>query len=455
MQVVARIKPVFRSQQQRQQPTRHGFPLLYAGAFGQGLHLRFDDVVRDRRGFPDPTAPGGGVLADEVVRVCTARHLQHADIQRQAAAVIGLQRLTGHFKAAHGRILAGAVGIQRQHHPARQARGQQAQLRLGQRRAHLRHDVQVTGLLGLDDVHVAFYDHRPVFVANRPPRPVQAIEQAALVKERRLRRIQVLGLVLVRQGARAESDHPSAFIADGNEQAVAEVIVGAPALLVASQQTDLQQVLVAVVQLPHVVAQALPAFRRIAQRRGPQGLVAETAPLARVVQHLRRVPQTFLKPVRGGLQHAPQDVAARRLLPLLVALAPQLHAGLAAEFFQGLAEAPAMVLLGKAEQVPAFGAAAEATPALRIRIDDEGGRALAVKGAVGLVVAAGLLQRDVLLNVGDDVDAGFDLVSDGHGPVPDYGSTVYERAAAAAIPDAVRLQARIQTICSNCKDEFR
>ena len=123
------------------------------------------------------------------------------------------------------------------------------------------------------------------------------------------------------------------------------------------------------------------------QRGYAQGLVREAAPFARVVQHLWRIPQARLIPVGRRLQQAAQHICARSLLALLVALTAHFNARLAPEFLQRLAERPTMMLLGKGEEVAAFGAAAEATPALGVRIDDEGGRLFAVEGTVGLVVA--------------------------------------------------------------------
>ena len=109
------------------------------------------------------------------------------------------------------------------------------------------------------------------------------------------------------------------------------------------------------------------------------------------------------------------------------------------------------MLLGEGEKIAAFRTTAEAAPALRIRVHNEGGRPLAVEGTVGLVVAAGLLQRHVLLNVTYDVDAGLDFVSYGHVGCPRNRVFSIRRAVIDGKPVPGRIQGcEYSTLVLNC-----
>ena len=76
-----------------------------------------------------------------------------------------------------------------------------------------------------DDVHVALgHDHRLVR-GRRHAGAVEAIESGALVKQRRLGRVEILGLARAHH-APAEGDHPAAAVGDGKRHAAAEPVVG-------------------------------------------------------------------------------------------------------------------------------------------------------------------------------------------------------------------------------------
>ena len=64
------------------------------------------------------------------------------------------------------------------------------------------------GLMQAHHVHVALDDHQALEVGMRLPRFVQAVQLAALVKQRRFGRVEVFRFALV-EHATAEADHPS------------------------------------------------------------------------------------------------------------------------------------------------------------------------------------------------------------------------------------------------------
>ena len=79
-----------------------------------------------------------------------------------------------------------------------------------------------------------------------------------------------------------------------------------------------------------------------------------------------------------------------------------LQAGLPGQFLDGLAEVQSLVLHQEADG-GAVGAAAEAVVELLVVADGERGGLLVVKGAAGLVVLAGLLQRHAAPIEVDDI----------------------------------------------------
>ena len=108
------------------------------------------------------------------------------------------------------------------------------------------------------------------------------------------------------------------------------------------------------------------------------------------------------------------------------ALARHLQPQAAGEVLDRLHEVHVLVLHEKADG-GAVGPAAEAVVELLLGADGEGGRLLGVEGAAGDELAPGLLQRHVVADHVDDVDAGEELVDEvlrdaaGHGVLPASG----------------------------------
>ena len=95
---------------------------------------------------------------------------------------------------------------------------------LGRGGAQRRHGIGDARLMQAHHVHVAFDDHQAFEVGARLAGLVQTVELAALVEQRRLGRVQVLGLALI-DDATAEAEDPAARIAYREHQAVSKSII--------------------------------------------------------------------------------------------------------------------------------------------------------------------------------------------------------------------------------------
>ena len=102
-----------------------------------------------------------------------------------------------------------------------------------------------------DHIQVTFHDHHLVGGADRFAGAIQAVQQAALVEQHSLRRIHELGDVVRVKDAPAKTGHPAVFIADGDHDAVAELVI-MPAGIALGQQTDIHQFLFAVFFSPEM-----------------------------------------------------------------------------------------------------------------------------------------------------------------------------------------------------------
>ena len=112
-----------------------------------------------------------------------------------------------------------------------------------------------------DDVHVALDHHQALELAYRGARLVEAVELTALVEQRALGGIHVLGRV-VGQGAPAEADHAATPVADRKHHAIAEPVVAAP-FAALDQQAELEQAGGGLAA--EGIAQTVPAGRRVAE----------------------------------------------------------------------------------------------------------------------------------------------------------------------------------------------
>ena len=144
----------------------------------------------------------GAVLADQIVRVEAVR--QEGELHAEAGLEVrqhGLDRAEG--GPAPGRVAVEAEDRLGHHAP------QQPHLILGQRRAEGCDGVREARLRQRDDVHVAFDDDHAALVVGRAAGAVGVVEDGALVEERRLRGVEVLGGGIRIQRPSAEGDDPS------------------------------------------------------------------------------------------------------------------------------------------------------------------------------------------------------------------------------------------------------
>ena len=78
-----------------------------------------------------------------------------------------------------------------------------------------------------NDIHVAFHHQQPVELADRLFGFIKAVDFAAFMEHIRLRRVDVLGLVIT-QCAPAERNGPAATVADREHHPVAKQVPGPP-----------------------------------------------------------------------------------------------------------------------------------------------------------------------------------------------------------------------------------
>ena len=112
---------------------------------------------------------------------------------------------------------------------------------LGQGGAERRYRI-VKAVFGLGNhVHVTFADDDPPFFKRLVAGIVQIVQHPAFVKNRRIRRVQILRLTIAHYPA-AESDHPAPFVHDRNDHPVAEKIVQLAVFLRQHRQSQLDHV---------------------------------------------------------------------------------------------------------------------------------------------------------------------------------------------------------------------
>ena len=143
------------------------------------------------------------------------------------------------------------------------SRRELAELRFGQRRAHRGDDVGVTGLMRAQRVHVAFDDDGLFRLADRVAGQVNAEQNMALVKERRLRRVEVLGF-LAGQRPRAKTDRVTFGIADRNHQPPAKAVEHG-AVVALDEQPRRDEFLARIAAIAQVTFQRVPIVQAVAE----------------------------------------------------------------------------------------------------------------------------------------------------------------------------------------------
>ncbi|KGX49631.1 hypothetical protein Y025_5578 [Burkholderia pseudomallei TSV32] len=286
------------------------------------------------------------------------------------------------------------------------------------RGAERRHRVRKAELRERDDVHVPLDDERVLVLANREPRLEQAVQLAALVEQRRLRRIQVFGLAAVQHPA-AEADDLPLHVADREHDPLAEPVVAARdavrvGLLADDHEARVDERIVAVVVERRL--EVLPAVRRVAEPEAQRDLARQAAPL-QVLDRVRRAAQLLAVIVTGGLHHVGQrgrDRFRRRGRRMAVAraaasahrrrLVRHREPDRLRELLHRLGKREPRVLHQEADR-GAMRAATEAVIELLRRADRKRRALLVVKRAQPHEVGAALLELHVPADHVDDVDA--------------------------------------------------
>jgi len=94
----------------------------------------------------------------------------------------------------------------------------------------------------------------------------------------------------------------------------------------------------------------------------------------------------------------------------------QFHAGSVCQQAQRFGEIQILHFLKKGKDVAAGGTRAEAVPILAFREDDERRGFFAMEGTQALVIAPGLLQRDIPRDHFDYIESLLNFVDDAHTP---------------------------------------
>ncbi len=145
-----------------------------------------------------------------------------------------------------------------------------------------------------DDVHVALDDDDRARVADRVAREKEPVELAALREQRRLRRIEVLGLAVAEHAA-AEADHLAAAVVDREHDPVAEPVVALAAIAGDHEPGGFERRVVVAVERR---GQRLPGVGRVADAES-RGDRAGEAALLQVVDRARRVLELRAIELRG------------------------------------------------------------------------------------------------------------------------------------------------------------
>ena len=377
---------------------------------------RVDHIVDQRSGGVDQAGPGGRITAQQAIRVLAGRQRHNAHVgaqpaleadevaaERHGRRLVG-QRPAHRLDAAQRRHPAGGVGVERQDEPARQ-RLQQADLRLGQRGPHRGDDVGVAALVGHQRVDVALDQHDLVGPLDRRRGDIDAVEDRALVEDRVLGAVEVLGHGGA-QRAPAEAEHAALAVADREDQPGAEAIVDPAAVSLLAQQPGFDGDGVRDLALPQVVVQRLPGVGREAEAEDLDARLVDAALRQQRAAGFAgaRLEQDVVEEGRRGRRRVVELLAVGIDERLAGSALGQLDAGPGRQPPQGVRELQPLGLHDEGKGVAAL-AAAEAVEALRLGEDDEGGRLLLVEGAARLVAAPGPLQRRMAVDQLDDVDA--------------------------------------------------
>src|SRR5437867_12280881 len=262
-----------------------------------------------------------------------------------------------------------------------------------------------------DAVDVALDQQCAVLRLDRRACEVGPVEQVALGVERGLRRVELLPL-LVPEPATAEGDDPALKIADREQEASAEAVVGASAILARDRQARGDQRLLRDLLGPHEGEQRLPPLGRVAEAEMPGDPGVDPALAEIRARPLAGwLPERVREEAPGELHHVEELLAARVAAPGPVLVGQRDPGGLR-QGADRFGEREAILAHDEAEGV-APDATAEAVENALSRIDRERRCFLGMERAEPLPVGSGLAKVHEPADEVDDVDGGSDVVEQG------------------------------------------
>ena len=280
--------------------------------------------------------------------------------------------------------------------------------------------LESAGLMQRDGVEIPFHDNQRIGPTHGLARTLQAIQRAALVEERCLRRVQVFRLALA-QYTPAEPDHPLAEIEDREHDAGPEAVVIASrilrfptGLLFRHDHPGQEHVRRRVPLLGEMSQKAVPRLRRESKAEGIKSLARH--PSLAEIGH---------RPIaRLGIEQVPPKPSGYHVVQLLqtftiagvLSLPRTLHhghfnAGPAAQLPHRFRKGRPFHLHHEGKGVAAL-AAAETVEDLPGGTDHEGGGFFAMEGTEPFEILAGLGEGHVTGNHIQDVRPFFDLFND-------------------------------------------
>src|SRR5262249_38748328 len=241
---------------------------------------------------------------------------------------------------------------------------------------------------------------------------MQPVKGSTLHVNRRLRRIQVFGLLIGVDRASSEGDHRTGLSANRNHQAIPESIDDAPVVALddeaAAEQKAFRKSLREQV-LPETLAQG----GRVSQAERFNCRRREAAVCKLVANPRIRPGKLRAEPGGGSLVDLQERLALRRIGALRIGglHLRQRKPEPLGEQLDRVLEPDLLVQLEELEYVAANPASVAVEEAL-VAVDMERRRLLRVKRAETFVAGPRFLQRHVVLNDGDDIRLGLQVVDE-------------------------------------------
>ena len=328
-------------------------------------------------------------LGEKGIGILARRQRQHP--QRDVLA-----RNAEQLRRAQRGFDPGIVGVEGEHHvlgiPT-----DHTDMVLGQRGSKRCNDERESGLMGSDDIHISLDHEDQITLLNSLARPVETVQHPALRENRRLRRVEILGLT-VADNTPTKADDPLLHIDDGEQEPSAKPVGERPGVVGRRKdQPGLFGVFQMNLLLPKEIGQLAPVVGGIPDLEVLEGRVNETAPLGVRPRRVVTAEAVAKKLERGGIDRV--RALLLRLLALrgLAVSAPRCQ-GDSGALGQPLSRFDKGEIFGffdELEDIAAHAAGPEAVPASLFRIDIERRRSFRMERTQPFVLAPDPLQGRV------------------------------------------------------------